>query len=119
MEVGSREDAPFAIYAKFDRVENPPRGRGGGYNGASGELELASGKPLSSKGTQIVPAGDRLIVRMPGGGGLGDPAARDPQDVLDDVLDGYVSIESARDVYRVVIGPDSVVDEQATRILRA
>jgi N-methylhydantoinase B len=118
MEVGSREKAPFALYAKFDRVDNPPRGRGGGRDGATGRLSLKSGKPLSAKGTQIIPTGERLFVEMPGGGGLGDPAARDPQDVLADVIDGLVSRDAARDLYRVSIGADMKLDEAGTRALR-
>jgi N-methylhydantoinase B len=118
MEVGSREKAPFALYAKFDRVDNPPRGRGGGRDGAAGRLSLKSGKPLSAKGTQIIPTGERLFVEMPGGGGLGDPAARDPQDVLADVIDGLVSRDAARDLYRVSIGADMKLDEEGTSALR-
>ena len=117
IEVGSREDAPFALYAKFDRVDNPPRGRDGGQDGAGGRLRLASGKPVSAKGTQLIPPGDRLIAEMPGGGGLGDPLRRDPKDVLKDVIDGLVSVESARDLYKVVIAGREI-DADATRRLR-
>jgi N-methylhydantoinase B len=118
MEVSSREQAPFALYAKFDRVDNPPRGRGGGRDGAAGKLSLKSGKALSAKGTQLVPPGDRLHVEMPGGGGLGDPAKRDPQDVLADVSDGLVSREAAHALYKVAIGADMKLDEAGTRALR-
>jgi N-methylhydantoinase B len=47
--------------------------------------------------------GDVLDVWTTGGGGFGDPLERDPQLVLDDVLDGKVSIEAARSSYGVVI----------------
>ena len=47
--------------------------------------------------------GDRLVYRFGGGGGWGDPLDRDPQAVLDDVWDEYVSIDAARDEYGVVI----------------
>ena len=41
---------------------------------------------------------------LPGGGGVGDPRERDPQAVLRDVVDGYVSIEAAQDaIYGVTI----------------
>jgi N-methylhydantoinase B/oxoprolinase/acetone carboxylase alpha subunit len=39
----------------------------------------------------------------PGGGGYGDPRQRDPERVLADVVDGYVSLESAREDYGVAI----------------
>ncbi len=119
IEVGSREDAPFALYAKFDRVDNPPRGRGGGQDGKGGRLSLKSGKHISAKGTQLIPPGDRLIAEMPGGGGLGDPTKRDPQDVLKDVIDGLVSLESARNFYKVAIAADRTLDVDGTRRLRA
>src|SRR5580704_14016895 len=70
MEIGSREDAAFGLFASFERVKYPARGRSGGGSGATGSVRLASGKELGSKGLQVVPAGDRLVVEMPGGGGM-------------------------------------------------
>jgi len=58
-------------------------------------------------------------VATAGGGGWGSPLDRDPDRVLTDVLDEYVSIESARDDYGVVIDPASkTVDAKATAALR-
>jgi N-methylhydantoinase A/oxoprolinase/acetone carboxylase beta subunit/N-methylhydantoinase B/oxoprolinase/acetone carboxylase alpha subunit len=71
MEIGSAVGAPFAVFALFDRIDHPARGRGGGGNGTPGAVYLASGKKLKSKGKQVVPAGDRLILELPGGGGIG------------------------------------------------
>jgi len=76
MEIGTLGDRAFAINAIFDRVANPPRGRQGGLNGAPGVVRLRSGRVLESKGYQVVPAGDRLVLELPGGGGFGDPADR-------------------------------------------
>jgi N-methylhydantoinase B len=118
MEIGSREPAPFAIFARFQRVEYPARGRRGGLDGAAGAVRLKSGAPMKSRGTQAIPADDRLIVEMPGGGGLGDPAARDPESVARDVADGFVSEECARELYKVVFGNGHTVDIEATRRLR-
>ena len=53
VEVGTVDGAPFALYAMFDRVKNPARGRGGGTNGASGRVGLASGEKLRPKGMQL------------------------------------------------------------------
>ncbi len=47
--------------------------------------------------------GDRFERPSAGGGGFGDPLERDPQQVLDDVIDGYVSLERAERDYGVVI----------------
>ena len=48
-------------------------------------------------------AGDRLVSEGPCGGGYGDPLQRDPNSVRDDVLDGYLTAESALADYGVVI----------------
>jgi N-methylhydantoinase B len=114
IEVGNREDAPFAIFARFQRVKYPAAGRGGGANGAGGTLSLASGAPVSPRGTQVIPPGERLVVEMPGGGGIGEPAKRDPQAVAHDVTNGYVSREAARDIYKVVFNDDGSVNEAST-----
>jgi N-methylhydantoinase B len=56
-----------------------------------------------------------------GGGGCGNPRDRDPQAVLDDVIDGFVSANCAREIYAVVVnrsGEDFVLDENATAQLR-
>ena len=95
MEIGHIEDAPFAISAMFDRVEHAPRGRDGGAEGALGRLRLASGADLRAKGRQTVPAGDRLILEMPGGGGLGRASARDRASVERDLRNGLISAETA------------------------
>jgi N-methylhydantoinase B len=55
---------------------------------------------VSTKRVQVQP-GDRFRVVTAGGGGHGDPRDRDPQAVRDDVLDGFVSPNAARDLYGV------------------
>jgi N-methylhydantoinase B len=55
-----------------------------------------------------------------GGGGVGDPARRDPRAVLDDVRNEFVTVETAREVYKVAIDLATMtVDEAATAALRA
>ncbi|MFD0986262.1 hydantoinase B/oxoprolinase family protein [Methyloligella solikamskensis] len=55
-----------------------------------------------------------------GGGGWGNPHERPVEKVLDDVIDGYVSLEKARESYGVAIDPATMtVDEVATAKLRA
>ena len=55
----------------------------------------------------------------PGEGGYGNPLDRDIGAVLDDVLDGLVSIKSAKKDYGVVIDPEPMtVDQEATQALR-
>ncbi len=55
---------------------------------STGAVHLKSGAALRTKGFQIIPDGERLILQLPGGGGMGDPAIRDPQTVARDVRDG-------------------------------
>ena len=57
---------------------------------------------LSCKTTVRLEPGDTLIVRTPGGGGYGDPRERDREKVIEDVLNGYVSRETAAKVYGVM-----------------
>jgi N-methylhydantoinase B/oxoprolinase/acetone carboxylase alpha subunit len=100
MEVGSREDAAFGLFAGFERVKFPARGRNGGGSGGLGKLSLRSGAALQPKGLQVVPPNDRLIVEMPGGGGMGPPQKRAPAAVKRDIRLGYVSEAAAKRDYR-------------------
>lgn len=101
MEVGSREDAAFGIFAGFERVKFPARGRNGGGPGQCGALSLRSGAQLKPKGLQVVPPGERLVIEMPGGGGMGPAAERDPDAVRRDVRLGYLSPAAAKRDYGV------------------
>jgi N-methylhydantoinase B len=91
IEIGTKGDLEFAVNAIFDRVAHAPKGRAGGQDGAPGAVRLKSGKVLRTKGYQVIPDGDRLILELPGGGGMGDPAERDPELVERDVRDGLVT----------------------------
>jgi N-methylhydantoinase B len=65
--------------------------------------------------------GEAIATVKGAGGGWGPPRERDPQAVLDDYLDGYVSAETAERDYGVVLVVDGVsasVDVEATRRLR-
>ena len=55
----------------------------------------------------------------PAGGGYGQPFARDPQRVLDDVRDGLISVDTARRDFGVVMSADGTVDVDATARARA
>jgi N-methylhydantoinase B len=118
MVIANRENAPFGIFASFERVHFPARGRDGGGPGAKGQISLASGPVLRNKGFQVIPTRDRLIVQMPGGGGYGNAHARDPARVADDVRNGLVTPDAARSDYAVVVAPDGTLDLAATEKLR-
>ena len=98
----------------------PPRGRDGGKPGAPGTLRVCR-RAACFKGKQkhTIPAGERLLVSMPGGGGYGDPQHREPSRVADDVRLGLVSPDVARHDYGVVVNPSGAMDETATQALRS
>jgi N-methylhydantoinase B len=118
MELSLLEDAPFAFSALFDRIDHPPRGRDGGADGAGGTIRLQSGTTLSGKGTQTIPRGDRVVIEMPGGGGLGDARTRNTEDVVADLRAGLISKDAARSEYGIVLTKQGDVDTQATERLR-
>ncbi len=90
IEIGPSDGYQFEFSAMFDRVENPARGRAGGGDGAPGKVYLDDGSPFATKGKQTVPADRRLIMELPGGGGFGDPADRDPAAIAQDRAQGYI-----------------------------
>jgi N-methylhydantoinase B len=102
----------------FERINNPARGRDGGGLGAPGRVTLVSGKPIRPKGRQTVAGGDCIRLELPGGGGFGDPAERDPEQVSSDVADGLYSRETAEGQYRVALTADGAVDDGRTALLR-
>jgi len=63
--------------------------------------------------------GEVISNRTAGGGGYGDPYERDPERVLEDYRNDYVSQEAAREQYGVVITDDGEIDHEATESLRA
>ncbi len=63
--------------------------------------------------------GERYCIKGPGGGGLGHPLNRDIKKVQNDVIDGLVSIQRAREVYGVVLDPKTLeIQYEASRKLR-
>jgi hypothetical protein len=74
--------------------------------------------PAKFSGLRVA-AGDVHVFYGPCGGGFGDPLERPAEKVLDDVLDGFCTVEHARAAYGVVLDPVAeTVDAAATRALR-
>jgi N-methylhydantoinase B len=118
LEISTKGELEFAVNATFDRVAHAPKGREGGLDGAPGVVVLKSGKVLRTKGYQVIPDGDRLILELPGGAGMGDPTTRDPAVVARDVRDGLVSVGNARALYWAAVREDGTIDAVATASLR-
>ncbi len=107
-----------------ERTVIPPAGIYGGKDGGKGEflIRKAEGTEirLKSKTSIKLEQGDVFIARTPGGGGYGNPLKRDPRAVLKDFINGFVSLESAKKDYGVVIDKDAnEVNWETTKRLRA
>jgi len=101
LEFGHAAGAGFAVSKMFDRIRHPARGRSGGGDGGRGAAHLDDGTKMRGMGRELVPAGRRLVVETPGGGGIGDPASREREAVARDVRAGFVSAEVAKSVYKL------------------
>jgi N-methylhydantoinase B len=119
IELGGADGMPVAMLCNFERINNPARGRDGGGLGAPGGVSLVSGKPIRSKGRQTIAGGDFIRLELPGGGGFGAAAERDPDQVAADVADGLITAETAHRDYRVALTADGAVDQALTAKLRA
>jgi N-methylhydantoinase B len=113
------------ITCSLERSTCPPWGLMGGHEGGRPvvTLEYPDGRVerFNKATSKPVPKGSKLTVSTAGGGGFGPPAEREPERVLADVRAGYVSVEQARDVYRVAVsgsGLDADLDASGTTALR-
>jgi len=117
------------VYTYVVGMKYPMPGIAGGKPGAPNQMTIRYGSddPFVVKHTADwipIAAGERICYDYGGGGGWGDPLARDPQAVLDDVLDEYVSVEGAARDYGVVLTGSLedltlAIDAQATEQARA
>ena len=118
-------DARFSIRSMKHLI--PPNGCAGGGNGRPGDLwinpDSRAAKRLPTRYADYpLRAGDIFRLDTPGGGGHGDPLARDAERVLADVREGLVSREAAERDYGVVLEPAArswVIDRTATQARRA
>jgi N-methylhydantoinase B len=68
----------------------------------------------------LIDPGDHFIAMTGGGAGMGRPEERDPEMVRTDVLNELVSVQFARDTYKVVIDEETLqIDHEATSSLRS
>jgi N-methylhydantoinase B len=91
-----------SLIVRSDRAAHAPYGLLGGMPGALSSNVLHSNGSetvLPSMFSTIIGEGDLYVHRMAGGGGWGDPRDRDPEAVRDDVLDGKVTPEAAKELY--------------------
>jgi N-methylhydantoinase B len=105
--------APWGLFGGGDALANRVS-----VQRKDGSTELLHGKG----GVDFLDAGDAIVMEAGGGGGFGDPLQRPAESVFADVRAGYVSLESARENYGVVVrknGRGYHLDTAATSDLRA
>ena len=108
---------------RIDNCRQPAFGVNGGMSGRPGKVIVNPDGPDTSELATMsdgnrLRKGDLVRIVTPGGGGWGAPADRPAEDVLSDVLDGFVSEEAATRDYGVVLAGDAV-DRAATDARRA
>jgi N-methylhydantoinase B len=118
---------PVTAMARMVSRRHPLRGLQGGDDAAPYRNRFQVGTPdeveIENSAQVQLPAGALMAYQYGGGGGFESPLLRDPEAVLEDVLDEYVSPESARERYGVVLRGtalegDLSLDADATRSLR-
>ena len=120
-----RARGSLTLNTQTDRAHCLPWGIAGGESGMGNEIVLdVAGRridelPNAKVFSRRLGDGDRFFLRAGGGGGFGPPMERDPARVANDVRQGYVSRQAARERYGVEVDELGNVDEQETARLRA
>ncbi|VVJ15789.1 N-methylhydantoinase B (EC [Amycolatopsis camponoti] len=129
--MAARGQDSWSVNGNVDRVRAAASGVDGGESGAAGRFGLHEGDDLPAKSRVTLTPESVVDVTLPGGGGYGPPFERPVTRVLDDVVEGYVSVAAAREVYGVEVRylgdpgalvrlpGDYAVDEEQTARLRA
>jgi len=119
-----RDDAyapipPVMVSTVMGRIRRGPDGLFGGRAGGKSRYQI-NGVDSDWGGVNQCKPGDVIRFCQPGGGGYGSPLEREPELVAEDVANGYVSLEKAREDYGVVVDAATLgVDSTATQRLRA
>ena len=124
IEIEFETRVPFTTVTSrsMERYIFPPPGRLGGQPGATGYTLF---KPRRRDPEDIgkidlldMDVGDRLRIGTQGGGGFGRPFDRPEDDLLEDVLNGLVSRQTAESLYGVIVSDAGTIDAGATRARR-
>ena len=114
------------LNTQIERVECRPWGLFGGLSAMGNAVELRRGNgdkvtfPSGKVFSQLLKEGDSWVLKSGGGGGFGSPVDRDVSSVERDVVQGYITHDSAKDHYGVVVDRrTNKADKRATAELRA
>ncbi|MEM2095737.1 MAG: hydantoinase B/oxoprolinase family protein [Candidatus Caldarchaeum sp.] len=113
-------DAEFTT--AVNRSKFPPWGVDGGMPGTYNYMVIVRSNGQQTRVRKVsgeqLRAGDLVSIRTAGGGGWGDPKQRDPEKVLEDVKEGYITAEQALKIYGVALKEGRRIDWEQTRKLR-
>jgi len=113
----------MAVNAVSDGTINVAKGAAGGGNAGGARQYRRRGDGSLEELPVIVSVeiekDERILSYSCGGGGFGDPRRRSVKRVENDVREGRVTLDRARDVYGVLFKADLSVDEEATKLLRS
>jgi len=111
--LGIRRDVRFTadgeVLSMKKKTKTRPWALAGGHEAETNGMTVYPGTPKERRiGMRRAPmkAGERFSNVSAGGGGYGEPLRREPERVVEDVLNGYVSPGAARAVYGVIVHPD-------------
>ena len=118
--------SPGFITHESERHYHVPWGAFGGSDGAVGKCEIynydsrdtINSMPSKFSG-YVTKANDVMAFYAPCGGGYGNPLERSPEQVREDVLDDFCTVEHAYEAYGVVLDKDLEIDGIATAARRS
>lgn len=102
-EFSCRTEQPWSVIPHIDRIRFAANGVQGGSDGLCGEFLVNAKADAQPKATAILQPTAHVQLNTPGGGGYGDPSQRERQAVLMDVVNGYISQETAQLEYGVKV----------------
>jgi N-methylhydantoinase B len=110
---------PVMLTIRPDLMKYPALGLNQGGLGMPGDV-LLNGVKVERFTPIAWHPGDEIVLRVPGGGGFGDPSRRDPERIREDVLLGLVSLQAAAETYglRIDATPEEVKLEAIRRYAR-
>jgi N-methylhydantoinase B len=88
---------PVRVSVRPDKMRFPAPGIAGGLPGEPGQL-LLDGQPVVPEPRDLLP-GQELVLKLPGGGGFGDPRQRGRERIIDDLEAGYITVDAAARTY--------------------
>jgi N-methylhydantoinase B len=100
------------LYLWFERSVTPGWGLFGGRDAVGPDVVVNPGRPderhMLKVNSHLLERGSIVVLLTGGGGGFGNPFERDPERVVADIREGYVSVHAAARDYGVVIDPETL-----------